>query len=342
MNNYQRPSWPVLGSPIIEPPPGFIRNVPPRKGHPLRDTAIAMGLVVAVIWARKHKERPAARAILITEWTIACAFVVPIGTGILEQAAFHDNSSVPAAVAMGVAAVTAGVGRWLSLRKYAKLSPVPRRVFAVPASAATRPAAVDVADAIPAAQAQRYLEEFRQEQFIQPESFTIQAEREKTRLLAQVADSLGFYVEWHRDMEAAGQTDLGRRVIKLDTGTDVTSRVSVLAHELAHVLGAYQTRGEIEADGVAYIVCRTLGSRYALGYEQIYAVPANLRTKNIVAAAQEILRRYVKLGGLLPQPPVARPRTDDAPAEHVTHVAVNGNLHQGPAGSCHRCGSERS
>jgi hypothetical protein len=315
------------GGPIIglgpEGMPGM-RNLPRRKGHPLRDLGIEIGILTAIFWARAHKEHPVARAILITWWTILSAFGALIGTAIIEQTLFHSNSDLPCPIAGAATAVIAGIGQWLSLRRYAVSEHL-------------------AADAnVPAAQAQQYLADFQRGGYAQEAGFNMAEEREKVTVLARVANRLGYTIRWLNEVDggnAAGQC-CHNGVIELDKNVPVESRVSVLAHELTHALqetGAIShldaTLSEIEANAVAFIVCRMLGSRYSSSYEQFYSIPDEvIDNPDVVRAAQEIIGRYNQLRpGPAPSPsrgPAPRP------APRITHITVSGKVHQGAASSC--------
>ncbi len=99
------------------------------------------------------------------------------------------------------------------------------------------------------------------------------------RYLERRAATVGFRVEEH-ELEAAtnGDCSHARRLIRIERRNAPAQRAKTLAHELAHALlhERYLDRGlaELEAESVAYVVCRSLGldtSDYSFGYVALWA-----------------------------------------------------------------------
>lgn len=92
--------------------------------------------------------------------------------------------------------------------------------------------------------------------------------------LVEAAEKVGFRVEEHHFGDGCnGDCSHERRVIRVEVENSPAQRVKTLAHELAHALlhERYDERSlaELEAESVAYVVCRHFGidsSRYTFGY----------------------------------------------------------------------------
>lgn len=97
--------------------------------------------------------------------------------------------------------------------------------------------------------------------------------------LVEVAKGLGFAVTDHEfEGGANGDCDHGSKIIRVEATNSPAQRVKTLAHELAHaILHAPETTNyrenralcELEAESVAFVICRNLGIEsddYTFGY----------------------------------------------------------------------------
>jgi len=99
--------------------------------------------------------------------------------------------------------------------------------------------------------------------------------------LTDFADGIGFRVErpWSLESGANGDTDHAAGLIRVATNNDGAQQVKTLAHEIGHALlhdpEVASTRDlarelkELEAESVAYVICRALGMEtgdYSFGY----------------------------------------------------------------------------
>ena len=118
-----------------------------------------------------------------------------------------------------------------------------------------------------------------------------------TRLIA-VAHSLGFTVEEdYLENGVNGDCSHAENRIRVEVRNDPQQQVKTLAHELAHaILHADRTnlvreRAELEAESVAYVVCRELGidsSAYSFGYVATWTGGGAEAQRAITELAQRI------------------------------------------------------
>ncbi len=99
------------------------------------------------------------------------------------------------------------------------------------------------------------------------------------RYLEQIGATVGFRIEEH-ELESGtnGDCSHAKRLIRVERRNAPAQRAKTLAHELAHALlhEHFVDRGvaELEAESVAYVVCRSLGldtSEYSFGYVALWA-----------------------------------------------------------------------
>jgi hypothetical protein len=126
------------------------------------------------------------------------------------------------------------------------------------------------------------------------------------------AEQLGFTVKLDADLNISagtnGYMDPINKIIWIRPENDHAQQCKTLAHELAHALLGHGTeefsdsrsRGEIEAESVAYMVCQTAGldtSGYSLGYvghwapEGKHAEEIAKTATRVVGTARKILDR---------------------------------------------------
>lgn len=114
--------------------------------------------------------------------------------------------------------------------------------------------------------------------------------------LVTVAESLGFTVEDH---EFGGSTNGDcshcEHRIRVETHNAGVQRVKTLAHEITHALmhESYESRAlaELEAESVAYVVCRSLGidsGDYSFGYVATWAGGGDEAITGIKASCERI------------------------------------------------------
>jgi hypothetical protein len=99
--------------------------------------------------------------------------------------------------------------------------------------------------------------------------------------LTDFADGIGFRVErpWSLESGANGDTDHAAGLIRVATNNDGAQQVKTLAHEIGHALlhdpevrstlDLARELKELEAESVAYVICRALGMEtgdYSFGY----------------------------------------------------------------------------
>ncbi|ACU53268.1 conserved hypothetical protein [Acidimicrobium ferrooxidans DSM 10331] len=121
--------------------------------------------------------------------------------------------------------------------------------------------------------------------------------------LGGVAHALGFAVEDHR-FEGATNGDCSheQRRIRLSSEVSPRQRVKTLAHELAHALMherlESRPQAELEAESVAYIVCRALGidaSNFSFGYVASWAGGGAAAVRGIKASCVRIQRASAQI-----------------------------------------------
>jgi hypothetical protein len=103
---------------------------------------------------------------------------------------------------------------------------------------------------------------------IRPTLLTGEGPRGVWAALAQLVEARGFTIERAPLFPANGTTSMLSRVVTVANRLDDAAAVKTLAHELAHVLlhsdplcdyHANRGRCEVEAESVAFLVCRELG-----------------------------------------------------------------------------------
>jgi antirestriction protein ArdC len=117
------------------------------------------------------------------------------------------------------------------------------------------------------------------------------------RLLA-VAHSLGFTVEEdYLENGVNGDCNHSEARIRVEVRNDPQQQVKTLAHELAHAIlhgdraNLVRERAELEAESVAYVVCRELGidsSAYSFGYVATWTGGGAEAQRAITESAQRI------------------------------------------------------
>jgi len=135
------------------------------------------------------------------------------------------------------------------------------------------------------------------------------------RHLVDVARSAGFAVREHRfGGSTNGDCSHPRRLIRIESAISPAQRVKTLAHEVAHALLHEQfedrARAELEAESVAYVVCRVFGidsGSYSFGYVATWAgggpeALAGIRTsgERIHAAASGIVGSLGEVPAVVP------------------------------------------
>jgi antirestriction protein ArdC len=114
--------------------------------------------------------------------------------------------------------------------------------------------------------------------------------------LVTVAESIGFSVEDHEfGGSANGDCSHCEHRIRVEIHNSGVQRVKTLAHEIAHALihESYESRAlaELEAESVAYVVCRSLGidsSDYSFGYVATWAGGADEAISAIRGSCERI------------------------------------------------------
>lgn len=121
--------------------------------------------------------------------------------------------------------------------------------------------------------------------------------------LSAVARALEFSLEDHRfEGTTNGDCSHQDRRIRVSTEVSPRQRVKTLAHELAHALlhEQFESRpqAELEAESVAYIVCRTLGidaSSYSFGYVASWAGSGESALAGIKTSCVRIQRAAARI-----------------------------------------------
>jgi antirestriction protein ArdC len=123
------------------------------------------------------------------------------------------------------------------------------------------------------------------------------------------AEQLGFTLKYGADLNIPagtnGYMDPVNKIIWIRPENDHAQQCKTLAHELAHVLLGHGTeefsdsrsRGEIEAESVAYMVCQTAGldtSGYSLGYVGHWA-PEGKHAEEIAKTATRVVNTARKI-----------------------------------------------
>jgi hypothetical protein len=118
-----------------------------------------------------------------------------------------------------------------------------------------------------------------------------------TRLIA-VAHSLGFTVEEdYLENGVNGDCNHAEARIRVEVRNEPKQQVKTLAHELAHAIlhgdrkNLVRERAELEAESVAYVVCRELGidsSAYSFGYLATWSGGGAEAQRAITESAQRI------------------------------------------------------
>jgi len=123
--------------------------------------------------------------------------------------------------------------------------------------------------------------------------------------LTDFADGIGFRVErpWSLESGANGDTDHAAGLIRVATYNDGAQQVKTLAHEIGHALlhdpEVTSTRDlarglkELEAESVAYVICRALGMEtgdYSFGYVVGWSGDGEQAIQGIKASATRIQR----------------------------------------------------
>lgn len=135
------------------------------------------------------------------------------------------------------------------------------------------------------------------------------------RYLERFCASIGFQIEDH-ELEAGTNGDCSheRRLIRVERRNAPAQRAKTLAHELAHALLHERVEdrslAELEAESVAFVVCRSLGidtSHYSFGYVAVWAgggpaASAGLRRcgERIQKAAARVLAAADRGAGVSP------------------------------------------
>jgi antirestriction protein ArdC len=133
---------------------------------------------------------------------------------------------------------------------------------------------------------------------IRPMLLTGEGPRGAWDALSQLVEARGFTIERAPLFPANGTTSVVSRVVTVANRLDDAAAVKTLAHELAHVLlhsdpscdyHANRGRCEVEAESVAYLVCRELGLETD-GYSFPYvATWASGEVKVVTATADRVL-----------------------------------------------------
>jgi antirestriction protein ArdC len=114
--------------------------------------------------------------------------------------------------------------------------------------------------------------------------------------LVTVAQSIGFTVEHHEfDGSTNGDCSHSEHRIRVENRNTPAQRVKTLAHEVAHALlhEKFESRvvSELEAESVAYVVCRSIGidsSDYSFGYVATWAGGGDQAIAGIKASCERI------------------------------------------------------
>jgi antirestriction protein ArdC len=128
--------------------------------------------------------------------------------------------------------------------------------------------------------------------------------------LVTVAESLGFTVEDHEFGGATnGDCSHCDHRIRVETHNTGAQRVKTLAHEIAHALlhESFESRAlaELEAESVAYVVCRSLGidsGDYSFGYVATWAGGGDEAITGIKASCERIQKSAATILGVFELP----------------------------------------
>jgi hypothetical protein len=181
------------------------------------------------------------------------------------------------------------------------------------------------------------------------------------RRLSTVAGELGFRIEFTElPGERNGECDFKTSTIRIRTGLEPAQVAKTFAHELGHAILHHPSempvgglpRGlvELEAESVAYVVCRELGldsSRYSLGYIANWAGDGAQAVHGIETSAARIRKAsQIILESLENKVPILeRPQSERrAWIGETLHDEMTGPLDVGKSGNdwphpLHRLGS---
>jgi hypothetical protein len=128
----------------------------------------------------------------------------------------------------------------------------------------------------------------------------------------EVARSIGFRVEEHRFSDGTnGDCTASDRRIRIDPSNSPAQRVKTLVHELAHAFlhPTVADRGlaELEAESIAFVVCRSLGmdtGEYSFGYVAIWAGGGEQAINGIKASCERIQKTAAIILASFPDAPV--------------------------------------